>query len=37
MAVTNGYVSLDLVKKALRITDNIDDDILELSIEAASR
>jgi hypothetical protein len=30
-------VSLDLVKKALRITDDIDDDILELSIEAASR
>lgn len=37
MAVTNGYVSLELVKKALRITDNIDDEILELSIEAASR
>ena len=37
MAVTNGYVSLALVKKALRITDDIDDDILELSIEAASR
>ena len=37
MAVTNGYVSLALVKKALRITDNIDDEILELSIEAASR
>lgn len=37
MAVTDGYVTLDLVKKALRITDEIDDDILELSIEAASR
>ena len=37
MAVTDGYVSLALVKKALRITDNIDDEILELSIEAASR
>ena len=37
MAVTNGYVSLALVKKALRITDDIDDEILELSIEAASR
>lgn len=37
MSVTNGYVSLDLVKKALRITDDIDDQILELSIEAASR
>jgi len=37
VAVTNGYVQLTLVKKALRITDDIDDDILELSIEAASR
>jgi len=37
MAVTNGYVDLALVKKALRITDDIDDQILELSIEAASR
>lgn len=39
MAVTNGYVSLDLVKKALRIdaSDVIDDEILELSIGAASR
>ena len=39
MAVTNGYVDLALVKKALRIetSDSIDDDILELSIEAASR
>jgi len=37
VAVTNGYVSLDLVKKSLRITDDIDDDILELSIGAASR
>jgi len=37
VAVTDGYVSLALVKKALRITDDIDDEILELSIEAASR
>lgn len=37
MAITNGYVSLADVKKALRITDSIDDTILELSIEAASR
>jgi len=37
VSVTNGYVSLALVKKALRITDDIDDQILELSIEAASR
>jgi hypothetical protein len=37
MAITNGYVSLSEVKSALRITDNEDDDLLELSIEAASR
>lgn len=37
MAITNGYVTLSDVKSALRITDDIDDTILELSIEAASR
>ncbi len=37
MAITNGYVTLADVKKALRITDTIDDQILELSVEAASR
>jgi len=37
VTVNNGYVDLALVKKALRITDDIDDQILELSIEAASR
>jgi len=37
VALENPYVTLALVKKALRITDDIDDDILELSIEAASR
>jgi hypothetical protein len=37
MAITNGYVSLSEVKAALRITDNEDDELLELSIEAASR
>ena len=37
MAITNGYVTLATVKKALRITDTIDDTILELSVEAASR
>jgi hypothetical protein len=37
MAITNGYVSLSEVKAALRITDNADDDLLELSIESASR
>jgi hypothetical protein len=35
--ITNGYVTLQKVKQALRITDNIDDAILALSIEAASR
>ena len=35
--ITNGYVTLAEVKQALRITDNIDDDILALSVEAASR
>lgn len=37
MAITNGYVSLQEVKDALRISDNTDDSLLELSIEAASR
>jgi hypothetical protein len=37
MAITNGYCSLADVKAAARITDNIDDTLLELSIESASR
>lgn len=37
MSVTNGYASLADVKAALRITDAIDDALIELSIEAASR
>jgi hypothetical protein len=37
MAITNGYASLAEVKGALRITDNIDDALLETAIEAASR
>jgi len=37
MAITNGYCTLADVKAALRITDNIDDTILELSVEASSR
>lgn len=37
MAITNGYATLNDVKAALRISDSIDDGILELSIEAASR
>lgn len=37
MAITNGYTSLSDVKAALRITDSVDDSLIELSIEAASR
>jgi hypothetical protein len=37
MAITNGYCSLADVKAAARITDTIDDTLLELSIESASR
>ena len=37
MAVTNGYCTLADVKSALRITDAVDDSLIELSIEAASR
>ena len=37
MAITNGYASLAQVKAALRITDTVDDALLEIAIEAASR
>jgi hypothetical protein len=37
MAITNGYCTLADIKSALRITDTVDDSLLELSIEAASR
>jgi hypothetical protein len=37
MAISNGYATLDQVKAALRITDSVDNDLLELAIEAASR
>ena len=37
MSVTNGYATLADVKAALRITDTVDDALLEISIEAASR
>lgn len=37
MAITNGYCTLADVKSALRITDTVDDSLIELSIEAASR
>ena len=37
MAIENGYTTLEEVKAALRITDDIDDPLLELAIESASR
>lgn len=37
MAITNGYASLNDVKAALRITDNVDDTLLEMAVESASR
>jgi len=37
MAITNGYCSLSELKAAFRITDNIDDALLELCVESASR
>lgn len=37
MAIIEGYCTLNQVKAALRLTDNIDDTLIENSIEAASR
>lgn len=37
MAITDGYATLNQVKAALRITDNVDDTLLETAIESASR
>lgn len=37
MAITNGYATLAEVKASLRITDNLDDTLLETAIESASR
>lgn len=37
MAITNGYASLNEVKAALRITDSVDDSLLEMAVESASR
>lgn len=37
MTMTNPYASLAEVKAALRITDSIDDSLLEMAIEAGSR
>lgn len=37
MAIANGYASLAEVKAAARITDSVDDALLEIAIESASR
>lgn len=37
MAITNGYATLSQVKAALRIADTVDDSLLEMAIESASR
>jgi hypothetical protein len=37
LAITNGYASLAEVKAALRITDTVDDSLLEMAVESASR
>jgi len=37
MAITNGYCTLADVKSALRLTDNVDDGLLEKAVESASR
>jgi hypothetical protein len=37
MAITNGYATLADVKAAARITDTIDDSLLEIAIESSSR
>jgi len=37
LAITNGYTTLADVKAALRITDSVDDSLIEIAIESASR
>jgi hypothetical protein len=37
LAITNGYCSLAELKAAARVTDSIDDSLMEIAIEAASR
>lgn len=37
MAITNGYCTLTQLKSAVRVSDALDDDAMELAIEAASR
>ena len=37
MAISNGYATLNQVKAALRISDTVDDSLLEMAVESASR
>ena len=37
MAITNGYCTLTQIKAATKITDNLDDTLLEMAVESASR
>lgn len=37
MAITNGYATLADVKASLKITDSMDDSLLEIAVESASR
>lgn len=37
MSITNGYCTLNQVKAAVRITDLVDDTLLEMAVESASR
>lgn len=37
MAITNGYATLQQIKAAVRISDAIDDALLEMAVESASR
>ena len=37
MAISNGYATLAQVKAAARITDNVDDELLETAVESSSR
>jgi len=37
MSITNGYATLQQIKTAVRITDAVDDSLLEMAVEAASR
>ena len=37
MAITNGYATLSDVKAALRVSDTLDDSLLEMAVESASR